>query len=68
MNSNSGNPQSALRAMKACEFADWVEPSITGYTADKVASGQWTREESIELSRKENATLLPLGLETPGNP
>jgi len=28
MNSNSGNPQSALRAMTACEFADWVEPSM----------------------------------------
>jgi ribosomal protein S18 acetylase RimI-like enzyme len=53
--------------MTASEFADWVEQSITDYAADKVASGQWTPEESLELSRKENGALLPLGLDTPDN-
>ena len=67
MSSTSENPLSALRPMTAPEYAEWVEQSITGYAADKVASGQWTAEESLALSRKENAELLPLGLETPGN-
>ena len=58
---------SALRPMTASEYAGWFGQSITGYAADKVASGQWTPEESLELSRKELAELLPLGLETPGN-
>ena len=67
MSSTSENPLSALRPMTAPEYAEWVEQSIIGYAADKVASGQWTAEESLALSRKENAELLPLGLETPGN-
>ena len=67
MSSTSDDPVSTLRPMTAPEYADWVEWSTTGYAADKVASGQWTPEESLELSRKEVAELLPLGLETPGN-
>ncbi len=53
--------------MKASEYAAWLEESIAGYAADKVASGQWSQDESLELSRKENAELLPHGLETPEN-
>ena len=67
MSSTSENPLSALRPMTASEYAAWAEKSIIDYAADKVASGQWTPEESLELSRKENETLLPLGLETPDN-
>jgi len=67
MSSTADGPVSALRPMTASEYADWFEQSITGYAADKVASGQWTPEESLELARKELAELLPLGLETPGN-
>jgi ribosomal protein S18 acetylase RimI-like enzyme len=53
--------------MTKSEYDEWVEESISGYAADKVASGQWSQEESLELSRKENHELLPLGLETPEN-
>ena len=67
MNSTSDDPVSTLRPMTATEYAEWFEQSIVGFAADKVASGQWTREESLELARKELAELLPLGLETPGN-
>ena len=67
MSSTSGDPVSALRSMTATEYAEWFEQSIVGYAADKVASGQWVPEESLELTRKELAGLLPLGLETPGN-
>ena len=58
---------SALRPMTPAEYAEWVEQSIAAYALDKVASGQWSAETSLELSRKENSELLPLGLDTPGN-
>ena len=58
---------SPLRPMTKSEYDEWIEESIPGYAADKVASGQWSQEESLELSRKENRELLPLGLETPEN-
>jgi ribosomal protein S18 acetylase RimI-like enzyme len=67
MTSADDEPVSALRPMTASEYAQWVEQSIAGYALDKVTSGQWSPEESLELSRKENNELLPLGLETPGN-
>jgi len=67
MNSAGDRGPSALRPMTASEYAEWVEQSIAGYALDKVASGQWTPEESLELSRKENSELLPLGIETPAN-
>jgi hypothetical protein len=49
------------------EFAAWLAMSIPAYAADKVAAGQWSEEDSLELSRKEYAELLPQGLETPDN-
>ena len=67
MSSTSESPLSVLRPMTAAEYAEWSKRSVIGYAADKVASGQWTTEESLELSRKEHAELLPLGLETPDN-
>lgn len=56
-----------LRPMTACEYAEWLAESVPAYAADKVASGQWTQEESLERSKKENDELLPQGLETPDN-
>ena len=49
------------------EYTAWLEVTIPGYAADKVASGQWSEEDSLALSRKEYAELLPQGLETPDN-
>ena len=56
-----------LRPMTQSEYDAWLEEAIPAYAADKVASGQWSREASLELSRKENDELLPQGLETPDN-
>jgi len=64
---SAGRRSPALRPMTPAEYAEWVEQSIVGYALDKVASGQWSPEASLELSRKENRELLPLGLDTPGN-
>jgi len=49
------------------EYAAWFAVTIPAYAAEKVASGQWSEEESLELSRKEYAELLPQGLDTPDN-
>jgi ribosomal protein S18 acetylase RimI-like enzyme len=56
-----------LRPMSTPEYEAWLEESIPAYAADKVASGQWAKEASLELSRKENDELLPQGIETPDN-
>jgi len=56
-----------LRPMTEREYAAWLEATIPAYAADKVGSGQWSQEDSLELSRKEYAELLPKGLETPDN-
>jgi len=58
---------SVLRSMTEPEYAAWLTVTIPAYAADKVASGQWSEEDSLELSRKEHAELLPQGLETPEN-
>ena len=48
-------------------YAAYLEEAIPGYAADKVASGQWSEAESLELSRKSLEELLPQGLATPDN-
>ena len=56
-----------LRSMSKLEYEAWLEESIPAYAEDKVASGQWTKEASLERSRKENDELLPQGIKTPDN-
>lgn len=56
-----------LRRMCETEFTSWLVRSLPDYAAQKVASGQWTQEESEELSRAEHSKLLPFGLATEGN-
>ena len=58
---------SVLRPMTEPEYTAWLEMTVPAYAADKVASGQWSEVESLELSRKEYAELLPRGLGTPDN-
>jgi ribosomal protein S18 acetylase RimI-like enzyme len=58
---------SPLRPMTESEYSAWVEESVPGYAADRVASGQWSKEESLQLARKEFDELLPQGLETAEN-
>jgi ribosomal protein S18 acetylase RimI-like enzyme len=49
------------------EYFAYVEESIPAYAADKVACGQWSQEESLDLSKKSFDELLPQGRTTPGN-
>jgi ribosomal protein S18 acetylase RimI-like enzyme len=53
--------------MTELEYAAWLAVTIPAYAADKVASGQWSEDASLELSKKEYAELLPQGLATPDN-
>jgi ribosomal protein S18 acetylase RimI-like enzyme len=56
-----------LVAMTEAEYAAYVEAAIPSYAADKIASGQWSSEEALDLSRKSLQELLPDGLATPDN-
>lgn len=56
-----------LRPMKEPEYEEWREKTIPAYAADKVASGQWSTDESVARSAQEHGELLPLGLATPDN-
>lgn len=49
------------------EFETWLSDAVFAYAADKVASGQWSQEVALELSRKEHEELLPQGLASAGN-
>lgn len=50
--------------MADSEFDGFLAALIPGYSADKVAAGQWSEEESLELSRKLIAEILPQGIAT----
>jgi len=54
-----------LVPMTDSEYAAYAAQAVANYAAEKVASGQWTEEESLALSKKSLDELLPLGLRTP---
>lgn len=56
-----------IRPVSDAEYAAWVEETIPAYAKDKVASGAWTTEESLEKSRAELESLLPDGRATKDN-
>jgi ribosomal protein S18 acetylase RimI-like enzyme len=56
-----------LRPMTQAEYVAWLKESIPAYAADKVASGQWSEDESLQLSKNNLEELLPQGLTTPDN-
>lgn len=53
--------------MTETEYAAWLEAAIPAYASDKVDSGHWSEEDSLERSQMEFAELLPQGLATPDN-
>lgn len=57
----------ALRPMNETEYAAWLARAVPAYAADKVASGQWSPDESLASSAREFQELLPQGLATPDN-
>ncbi len=53
--------------MTAERYASWNERLVVEFAKDKVESGNWPAEGSVERSAKETAEQLPRGLDTPGH-
>ena len=56
-----------LVPMTRARYEDWLVATIRDYAAEKVASGNYAEEGSLERSRAEFDVLLPQGQETPGH-
>jgi ribosomal protein S18 acetylase RimI-like enzyme len=56
-----------LEPMTQARFDAWLETTIGEYAAEKVASGNYAEEGSLERSKGEFDALLPQGLQTPGH-
>ena len=56
-----------LRPISDSEYVAWFDTVVPEYAADKVASGQWSEDSALDLSRKEYAELLPQGRNTENN-
>ncbi|MGB3426872.1 MAG: GNAT family N-acetyltransferase [Burkholderiaceae bacterium] len=56
-----------LVPMSDAEYATFAATSVVAYAADKVASGQWAAEPSLELARKALDDLLPQGRQSADN-
>jgi len=50
-----------LKAMNHEDFQEYVVSSMETYAKEKVASGNWSKDESIDLAKKDYKRLLPQG-------
>lgn len=53
--------------MTESEFLAFAEEAVPAFAADKIASGHWSQDAALELSRKSFEELLPHGLASPDN-
>jgi ribosomal protein S18 acetylase RimI-like enzyme len=58
-------PRVTLDPMTETEYGAFVETAVPEFAQQKVASGEWTEEEALELSREDHERLLPDGLKSP---
>jgi ribosomal protein S18 acetylase RimI-like enzyme len=56
-----------LEPMTEARYDDWLVATIREYAEEKVRSGNYPEEGSIERAKAEFVTLLPQGLQTPGH-
>ncbi|MEO5704427.1 MAG: GNAT family N-acetyltransferase [Candidatus Limnocylindrales bacterium] len=56
-----------LEPMTQARYETWLEATIIEYAAEKVASGNYAEEGSLDRSKGEFDALLPNGLQTPGH-
>ena len=56
-----------LQPMKQEDFPQYLQHAVENYAKDKIASGNWSEEEGLELSKKEFNKLLPEGVKSKGN-
>jgi ribosomal protein S18 acetylase RimI-like enzyme len=57
----------AIKPMTEEAFDEYVANSVPNYAREKVASGEWQEEASLERAREVFQEMLPEGLETPDN-
>jgi len=55
---------SKLIPMTQTEFDAFLEQIIPNYASENVRAGYWSKDESLERSRKQTESLLPQGLQT----
>jgi ribosomal protein S18 acetylase RimI-like enzyme len=65
--SKQGSRVTVLLPMTEEEFVAFAATAVPAYAANKVMSGQWAKDEALDLSRKSLDELLPHGLATAGN-
>lgn len=56
-----GKEMITLKPMNHEEFQEYVVSSMETYAKEKVASGNWSEEESLDLAKKDYKRLLPEG-------
>ena len=56
----------ALATMSPAAFESFLRAAIGSYARQNVASGRWSVESALDLSRAEHDRLLPQGLATKG--
>ncbi|MGE6600638.1 GNAT family N-acetyltransferase [Lysinibacillus fusiformis] len=57
----------SLKPMNHEEFKQYISYAIEDYAKDKIASGNWSEDEAIDLSRESFERLLPNGEKTENN-
>ncbi|MEO8524071.1 MAG: GNAT family N-acetyltransferase [Caldimonas sp.] len=67
MPSTADHPLPVLVPMTEVEYRAFVEAAVPDFAADKIASGEWTEDEALDLARRAFESLLPQGRETGGN-
>ena len=56
-----------LVPMSESEYLVFLAAAVPDYAADKVAAGEWTAEQSLDLARQSFESLLPEGLQSAGH-
>jgi hypothetical protein len=57
----------SLRRPTSDEYEGWSALELEGYISEIVASGSLSREAAEDQARRQDAELLPQGLDTPGH-
>ncbi len=65
--SHSGSDRPVPVPMSEPEYLVFLTAAVPHYAADKVASGEWTTEQSLDLANQSFESLLPEGLQSEGH-
>ena len=65
--SDSAPTRPVLVPMSESEYQVFLAAAVPDYAADKVASGEWTTEQSLDLAKQSFDSLVPQGLQTEGH-